>query len=155
MFDGEGKYSTRTIIYQGMFKKGKKEGFGTLIYLKLNCKYKGEFSNGIINGKGMYIWSNGNRYDGEWKNSLRHGHGTYIELNGDIFIGFFFIFYFILSIGEWFCGYKYGEGVIYYPSGKCRYGKWYNNNSVIWSGVEILGQPFNSLDIAKIAVEDI
>ena len=40
-----------------------------------NDKYKGE---------GKYIWKNGEYYKGEWKNGLKNGKGKYYNKKGNI-----------------------------------------------------------------------
>ena len=40
-----------------------------------------------INGKGEYIYSNGDKYIGEFKDNVFHGHGCYINANGDTYEG--------------------------------------------------------------------
>ena len=55
-----------------------------------NLNYKGEYINGMWNGKGKLILNNNKIiYEGEFKNNLFHGNGKYIFHNGDIFEGKF------------------------------------------------------------------
>lgn len=52
--------------------------------------YKGTLDNsGNQDGKGKYIWSNGDVYDGEWVNGSRTGNGKYDFSNGDLYEGGF------------------------------------------------------------------
>ena len=37
--------------------------------------YEGETKNGKKEGKGKYIYNNGNRYEGDWKNDIKEGKG--------------------------------------------------------------------------------
>ncbi len=48
---------------------------------------KGCNSGNCVNGKGKYIFSNGNVYEGGWLNGKRHGKGIYIHHRGEIFVG--------------------------------------------------------------------
>lgn len=60
--------------YIGSCKQGLAEGKGEA---KGEDFYKGEFSKGLPDGEGTYIWKNGARYKGEWKRGMRNGNGTY------------------------------------------------------------------------------
>ena len=53
-------------------------------------KYIGEFKNGEMDGKGIYIWS-GNKefYYGDWKKDKREGKGLYVWEDGYIYQGNF------------------------------------------------------------------
>ena len=39
--------------------------------------YKGEFKNGLYDGKGIYYKNDGNRYEGDFKNNSFEGRGIY------------------------------------------------------------------------------
>lgn len=52
-----------------------------------NGKYTGEIKNGVENGKGTFVWSNGDKYVGDWVNGKRHGQGTMTWANGDKYTG--------------------------------------------------------------------
>ena len=39
------------------------------------------------NGKGTYIWENGDRYSGAFKDGERNGKGTYTDQHGNFYIG--------------------------------------------------------------------
>ena len=90
---------------------GKKEGNGTYVWNDGSI-YKGEFSNDLMNGKGLltipgkgsyegnfingkksgtgtYKFTNGDTYSGSWDNDTMSGHGTYIFSNGDKYVGQF------------------------------------------------------------------
>ena len=43
--------------------------------------------NGKPEGRGEYIWSNGNVYKGELVNGLRDGKGVFVKKNGDVYKG--------------------------------------------------------------------
>ena len=49
----------------------------------------GEWSDNIINGKGRYVWKNGNRYEGDFINDKKEGKGIYFYANGDKYDGEF------------------------------------------------------------------
>lgn len=41
--------------------------------------YKGGFSQGKMEGFGIFSWKDGSRYEGEYVNNLKHGKGKYIN----------------------------------------------------------------------------
>lgn len=63
-----------------------------LLFAKLTLKngdvYHGQFSNGMKNGKGIYIYQDGSKYEGDFKNDLRDGKGLFNYLDGSIYDGF-------------------------------------------------------------------
>lgn len=59
--------------YFGDCRHGKANGHGTA---QGTDTYTGDFKKGLPDGKGKYIWKNGDWYDGEWKNGLYEGDGT-------------------------------------------------------------------------------
>lgn len=65
--------------YTGECKNDKAHGFGKAVG---KDTYEGEFVEGVINGTGTYLWSNGNRYVGKFQNGERHGLGTKIYKDG-------------------------------------------------------------------------
>ena len=44
--------------------------------------YSGEWKLGKKNGKGKYVWRDGNVYDGDWVDSKMHGSGVYTYKKG-------------------------------------------------------------------------
>ena len=60
--------------YSGDCKSGLADGAGEAIGVDY---YKGEFSKGLPDGEGTYLWKNGATYTGEWKKGKRHGSGRY------------------------------------------------------------------------------
>lgn len=61
--------------------------------------YKGNFSNGIYNGKGCED-NQKEKYDGEWVQGIKHGKGKYEDIYGNVFDG------------NWDMGKRQGEFVI-------------------------------------------
>ena len=59
--------------YVGECQKGIANGYGTAIGIHT---YVGNFKNGYPDGKGKYLWENGNWYDGFWVKGLFEGEGT-------------------------------------------------------------------------------
>ena len=61
------------------------DGFHTLEFE--NGKYVGHIKDTKRNGKGKYIWNDGNEYEGDWVDDLKQGHGTFRWACGDIYDG--------------------------------------------------------------------
>lgn len=110
--EGHGVEKCPEYVYDGNFHDDMKNGQGSIKYLKLGRKYKGEFKNNEITGygyliyenkqtykgnlvdgkkegKGKYIWPDGSEYEGEYKNDIREGEGSLKWANGLIFKGKF------------------------------------------------------------------
>ena len=73
-------------------------------------KYIGEFKAAQLDGRGVYTFKNGNVYQGQFKDNMRHGYGTYKWINGDTYIG------------EYVKNEREGEGAYYYADGKLEKG---------------------------------
>lgn len=72
----------------GTWESGKQVGLGTIAYAD-GDKFSGYFENGEMNGQGVMIfgasseWA-GDIFIGEYKNNRRNGKGLYIWKNGDV-----------------------------------------------------------------------
>ena len=51
--------------------------------------YEGSEVNGLKEGHGKIVYTNGDEYEGDFKNNLKDGFGTYKFKNGDIYEGQF------------------------------------------------------------------
>lgn len=51
--------------------------------------FEGNLVNGIIEGRGVYVYANGNRYEGEFLNGKPHGSGLFIGADDARFEGIF------------------------------------------------------------------
>jgi len=51
--------------------------------------YVGYIANGIIEGRGVYVYADGDRYDGEFRNGKPHGRGIFITKDDARFEGNF------------------------------------------------------------------
>ena len=77
--------------------------------------YEGEFKDDKREGKGVYIWKDGEKYEGEWKNDKREGKGILHYNEGDRYEG------------EYKNNIKEGKGIMYYKDGNRYEGEWKNN----------------------------
>ncbi|XP_026727260.1 radial spoke head 10 homolog B-like isoform X2 [Trichoplusia ni] len=65
--------------------------------------YLGNFNDNEMRGKGFIHWKDDTWYEGDFAGNLRHGKGLYVDSRTQRSYA-----------GEWHCGTKHGEGVIYY-----------------------------------------
>jgi hypothetical protein len=72
--------------YDGNINQGVLNGKGTIIWSNGNT-YTGEYVDGLRNGQGTYTWANGDTYTGEWVDDLKNGQGTFTWTNGDTYTG--------------------------------------------------------------------
>lgn len=78
--------------------------------------YVGEVdAKGKKNGRGTFIYANGDRYEGDWIHNKKHGVGTYTFSNGDVYDG------------QFKSGVKHGSGVYRYAIGEVYHGDYANN----------------------------
>ena len=101
--------------YFGQFTMGIIEGKGIFIESSGN-KYEGHFLEGKKHGIGIMNYSNGEKYEGEWKENLKCGHGVQSYVNGDLFEG------------EWDNNLRNGIGKLTRTDGNIFKGEWYENN---------------------------
>lgn len=86
-------------------------GKGRFVYAN-GDRYIGEFKDGKRHGRGIYHYANGNIYQGQFVEDKRHGYGTFRWTNGDTFIG------------EYKDNERDGEGTYTYVNGKKEEGIW-------------------------------
>jgi len=60
---------------------------GFVIHHFKNGWYKGDVSNGVINGRGHFAFANGESYDGDWVDNRMSGRGKYTYVDGSFFEG--------------------------------------------------------------------
>jgi hypothetical protein len=84
--DGELVSSQTGKLYRGQWKKNQRDGYGELItslHGHDKVKYEGEWSNGVLNGKGVYEKVGVEKYDGEWKDGLWSGYGVHTTFGNE------------------------------------------------------------------------
>ena len=114
MKEGFGKEENKKIIYEGEFHKDLKSGNGVCFFKLLGEKYKGEFDNNLINGKGFYEWKNGNSFEGSFINGKMNGIGLFLWKDGSRYYG------------NYKNNIKEGKGKFTWPNGKCFEGNFVN-----------------------------
>ena len=65
-------------VYKGEFRNGLFNGKGTL-RSRNGSIYEGEFQDGLYNGKGKITFPDGSVFEGEFKDAIEHGNGQYIS----------------------------------------------------------------------------
>ncbi|MGH1338911.1 MAG: caspase family protein [Aureispira sp.] len=86
-------------------------GKGRFIY-KNGDKYIGEFKNSVPHGRGAYYGKNGSVYKGPFVNGKRQGYGTFIWAAGEKYIG------------EYKNNMRHGEGIYTFKDGTEQKGVW-------------------------------
>lgn len=78
-FQGKGTYYWKEgRTYSGEWSQGQMDGNGLFTYLD-GSYYEGEFHNGLRNGQGKYVWNENKNYVGGWLNGKQHGKGRYVK----------------------------------------------------------------------------
>ena len=85
---GKGEYLSKSFRYEGEFSEGLKQGEGTYIW-ENGDRYQGHFANDRPDGRGRYQFANGDSYEGEVRLGVIVGRGSYASKNGDVFDGSF------------------------------------------------------------------
>jgi hypothetical protein len=90
-----------TFTYTGEVRDGKPNGMGVAHYSSGNVtRYVGSFVNGVYDGKGTMLFSNGAMLTGTWKNWKLNGKGANLTESGSLYIG------------EFADGVKNGQGIL-------------------------------------------
>ncbi|BBI17624.1 hypothetical protein [Neochlamydia sp. S13] len=87
------KLLSNGIKYIGPLKAGLPEGIGKLTYEMINEKtqtlffttYSGEFRGGRLNGRGLIVYSNGDKLTGNFQHNLLVGLGKLVRQDGKTF----------------------------------------------------------------------
>jgi serine/threonine protein kinase len=93
--------------------KVQRNGFEKVTYT--TGTFEGNFANGKRQGKGIYLYSNGNKYEGEWVNDLKEGKGKFTFADGTV------------CEGIWKAGMRNGSCETRYPNGNIYQGIYVND----------------------------
>ena len=104
-------YSGSSAIAEGCVEGNCNNGKGTYIYAD-GEKYVGEFKDNNRNGQGTYTYPDGEKYVGEWKDGIENGQGTYKWPDGRKYSG------------EHKDGKANGQGTYIFPDGAKYVGEW-------------------------------
>jgi hypothetical protein len=92
--------------YIGSCSKGLMDGKG-LIKWNNGQTYEGDLKESKLNGNGKFVWIDGSSYEGQVQNGLRHGKGRFIHAGtGSTYDG------------DWKYGKRNGRGTLFYNSSK-------------------------------------
>ncbi len=123
---------TRDEYYDGQFKELADKSrvlHGTGEYIAKGFRYKGNFVDNKKQGRGEYIWENGDKYDGEWLADTQSGQGKWTWSSGDRYEGqvrdgvivgqgeYFFAKSGDSFKGSFLAGKPHGKGVYNFASG--------------------------------------
>jgi len=85
---GKGEYISRAFRYSGEFRDGKKQGKGVYVWAN-GDKFEGDFASDQVSGKGRWEFASGDIYIGEVVNAIMVGKGVLVAKNGDKYEGLF------------------------------------------------------------------
>ncbi|KAK8805371.1 hypothetical protein WA158_002027 [Blastocystis sp. Blastoise] len=91
-------------LYIGDYKDDKKNGKGKYIYSDGDY-YDGDWIDDLENGRGRYVYNDGDEYDGDWKEGNMDGYGIYKSEDG-------------IYEGEWKEDEMNGKGIFKYKNGE-------------------------------------
>ena len=99
--------------YEGNFLNGLRQGKGTLVLT--DGKFEGQFDKNLIDGQGTFYFNDGAKYVGEFKHNAIEGKGTKYLKNGDRYEG------------QFIQGNREGKGTYYFAEGGEYTGDWKND----------------------------
>ena len=79
---GQGEFTSSAFRYKGEFRENKKQGKGTYIWANGN-RYEGDFVDDEPSGRGKFIFASGDQYEGEYSKGAFNGKGVFIAKNAD------------------------------------------------------------------------
>ena len=85
---GQGEFVSSAFRYKGDFRDNKKQGRGVYIWANGN-RYEGDFVDDEPSGRGTFVFVSGDRYEGEYSKGAFNGNGVFVATNGDKINGVF------------------------------------------------------------------
>ena len=79
---GQGEFISPAFRYKGEFRENKKQGKGTYIWANGNL-YEGDFVDDEPSGRGKFVFVGGDQYEGEYSKGAFNGKGIFVAKNGD------------------------------------------------------------------------
>ena len=79
---GQGEFTSTAFRYKGEFRDNKKQGKGTYIWANGN-RYEGDFVDDEPSGRGKFVFASGDQYEGEYAGGAFNGKGVFVSKNGD------------------------------------------------------------------------
>ena len=81
-------YISKPLVYSGNLQKGKRNGFGSVLYSG-RLIWKGQYSNDQIEGNGYCFATDGTSYVGDFRNGEFHGIGCLMHCGDEVNTGGF------------------------------------------------------------------
>jgi hypothetical protein len=82
----EENHPDSTGVYRGQYNKGKREGFGKMVWTD-GAYYEGMWKDDKAQGFGRLVLASKDYYEGEWKNNKADGLGKYCHADGATYTG--------------------------------------------------------------------
>ncbi len=79
---GQGEFISPAFRYKGEFRENKKQGKGAYIWANGN-RYEGDFVDDEPSGRGKFVFADGDQYEGEYAKGAFNGKGVFVAKNGD------------------------------------------------------------------------
>lgn len=137
-FHGMGQLRTGMTVYEGQFRKSKKQGHGTLVRTDSSW-YEGSFEDNLFEGEGHAVDAGG-VYHGQWHRGMMHGKGKFTNACGATYEGDWVRLYWAectpptgRNLMTAHCprrphaqvrGIREGRGTLRYPAGDVVEGEW-------------------------------
>jgi tetratricopeptide (TPR) repeat protein len=132
--DGKATYTDNGTVYEGQWRDGKQNGFGTFTYKNGNT-YKGYLKDGLFDGQGTYTYKDGNIYEGNWTKMVFQGRNAIVKYsNGNKYVG------------DWYNGDANGRGKFTWSGGTTYEGQFKNG---LKQGTGVLISPNSDLYYCK------
>ncbi|GBM97811.1 MORN repeat-containing protein 3 [Araneus ventricosus] len=114
---GTQEWTKDKVSYRGSWKDGRRHGEGILYGANtlFEFVYKGEWKKDKRNGQGIHFYEDGSRYEGAWKKDKRHGCGQMDYGDGSTYIG------------QWKGDQRSGFGKMWHADGATYEGHWEND----------------------------